>query len=85
MWPLEICITAVTVAELLFGAYNSRRVAANVTKVGELQNVMAVLDTITTAVADHFGRNKALLRRSGRPIGDLEVSLSCVLQPERKN
>jgi len=72
----EICITAVTVAELLFGAYNSRHVAANVTQIGKLQNAITVLDTITTTVADHFGRNKALLRRSGHPIGDLDLLIA---------
>jgi tRNA(fMet)-specific endonuclease VapC len=68
-----LAIAIPTVGELYFGAYNSTRVEANVTRVRVFLSPPApqVL-LIDEPAVEQFGRFKALLRREGRPIGDID-------------
>ena len=80
----EVGVTALavaipTVGELYFGAYNSARVEANVARVRAflLPPGPQVL-LIDEPAAEQFGRFKALLRRAGRPIGDIDLFIAGV-------
>lgn len=72
----NISVTGITLAELLFGAYSSQRVEANVARVNMLAEQLTVLRTVTIPVADHFGRNKAFLRQAGQLIGDFDILIA---------
>ena len=79
----EVGVTALavipTVGELYFGAYNSGRVEANVARVRAFLSPpgpqVLLIDDLS---AEQFGRFKALLRRAGRPIGDIDLFIAGV-------
>ena len=72
-----LAIAIPTVGELYFGAYNSTRVEANVARVRVFLSPPApqVL-LIDEPAVEQFGRFKALLRREGRPIGDIDLLIA---------
>src|SRR5919197_4013213 len=74
-----IAVAIPTVGELYFSAYNSARVAAHVARVRALlfQPGPQVL-LIDEPAAEQLGRFKALLRRAGRPIGDIDFFIAGV-------
>lgn len=76
----NICITAITMAELLYGAYNSQRVNANIARVNQLAQQLTVLETITLPVAEHFGKSKVFLKRIGQMVGDLDILIASFAQ-----
>jgi len=68
-----------TVGELYFGAYNSGRVEANVARVRAfLSPPGPQVLCIDEPAAEEFGRFKALLRRAGKPIGDIDLFIAGV-------
>ena len=74
-----LAIAIPTVSELYFGAYNSTRVEANVARVRLFLSPpgpqVLLLDE---PAAEQFGRYKALLRREGRPIGDIDLLIAAI-------
>jgi tRNA(fMet)-specific endonuclease VapC len=68
-----------TVGELYFGAHNSGRVEANIARVRAFLSPPGphVL-LIDEPAAEQFGRFKAILRRAGRPIGDVDLFIAGV-------
>jgi tRNA(fMet)-specific endonuclease VapC len=67
------------VGELYFGAYNSTRVEANVERVRAfLSPPGPQVVMIDEPAAEQFGRYKALLRREGRSIGDIDLFIAGV-------
>ena len=80
----EVGVTALavaipTVGELYFGAYNSGRVEANIARVRAfLSPPGPQVLRIDEPAAEQFGRFKALLRRAGRPIGDIDLFIAGV-------
>lgn len=72
-------VTIPTVGELYFGAYNSARVEANVVRVRAfLSPPGPQVLRIDEPAAEQSGRFKALLRRTGRPIGDSDLFIAGV-------
>ena len=74
-----ISVAIPTVGELYFGAYNSARVEANLTRVRAFLSAPGprVLP-IDDAAAACFGRFKAALRRVGKLIGDVDLLIAGV-------
>jgi len=74
-----LAVAIPTVGELYFGAYNSARIEANIMRVRALLSSPGpqVL-LIDERAAEQFGRFKALLRRAGRPIGDIDLFIAGV-------
>ena len=65
--------------ELYFGAYNSGRVEANVTRVRAfLSPPGPQVLLMDEPAAEQFGRLKAILRREGRLIGDIDLFIGGV-------
>jgi len=74
-----LAIASPTVGELYFGAYNSSRVEANVARVRTFLSPPGPQELmIDEPAAEQFGRYKALLRREGRPIGDVDLFIAGV-------
>ena len=74
-----LAVAIPTVGELYFGAYNSARVEANVMRVRAfLSSPGPQLLLIDDLAAEQFGRFKAILRRAGRPIGDIDLFIAGV-------
>ncbi len=77
---IEVLAIAIpTVSELYYGAYNSTRVQANVARVRAfLSPPGPKVLLIDEPAAEQFGRYKALLRREGRPIGDIDLLIASI-------
>ena len=74
-----IAIAIPTVGELYFGAHNSGRVEANLARVRAFLSAPApTVLPIDDASAELFGKFKALLRRAGTPIGDVDLLIAGV-------
>ena len=74
-----LAIAMPTVSELYFGAYNSTRVEANVERVHTfLSPPCPRVLLLDEPAAEKFGRYKALLRREGRPIGDMDLLIATI-------
>ncbi len=72
-----LAIAIPTVGELYFGAYNLARVEANVARVRAfLSPPGPQVLFIDEPAAEQFGRLKAILRRTGRPIGDIDLFIA---------
>jgi len=70
-----MCISAVTLAELIHGAEKSARKAHNLAQVEDFVSRLVVLDYPPKAAA-HYGDIRADLERKGTPIGvnDLHIA-----------
>jgi tRNA(fMet)-specific endonuclease VapC len=73
--PGELCLCAVTKAELLFGAYNSARPAENL-RVLQIFFAPYVSLVFDDACADYYGRIRFDLQRQGIPIGGNDLLIA---------
>ena len=72
----EIGIPMVAVAELLFGAYKSRRREENLARIARLRQAIAILP-LTDRVADLYGENRAALEAGGVVKSDFDLIIAC--------
>ena len=75
--PSEVCLCAVTKAELLFGAYNSARPAENL-RLLQLFFAPYMSLAFDDACADHYGRVRFDLQRQGIPIGGNDLLIAAI-------
>ena len=68
----EIAISIITLAELQFGAYNSRQIENNIKRIAFLGERVRLLN-LTPKTTDVYARIKALLRKSGNIIDDFDI------------
>lgn len=73
----SIYISNVTLAELYFGAYNSRKVDANLKRIDLFKNNLTVY-TDSDRSAEAFGRFKSKLRSEGRIIEDFDILIASI-------
>ncbi len=71
----EMCISAVTLGELVFGAEHSQEVERNLTDIEALVARIEVLP-LDTKAAYHFGQIRAALYAIGRPIGPYDMLIA---------
>ncbi len=73
----DLHLTTVTVAELFFGAYNSKNVTKNLPT---LFNYVQKFSKLTMQLWDaiRFGKIKAELRRRGAMIGDADIIIASI-------
>jgi tRNA(fMet)-specific endonuclease VapC len=64
----QLCVSAITLAELLYGAENSERRTQNLQAVEQFAARLDVLPFCSEAAA-HYGQLRAALRRAGQPVG----------------
>lgn len=77
--PEEICISAVTYAELAHGAYKSQAVERNRIALAILLANIEILDFDVNA-AQMYGRIRADLEKEGTPIGTLDMMIAAHAQ-----
>ena len=70
----QLCISAVTLAELLYGAEKSSRVTENLAAVERFRARLEVLPFAERAAA-HFGQIRAELVRAGLPAGGYDMMI----------
>ena len=68
----DISVSAITIAELLYGAYNSMNVEKNITKVNEFEDATDVIDLDRESL-EHYARIKAKLRAEGKMLDDFDI------------
>jgi tRNA(fMet)-specific endonuclease VapC len=73
--PGELCLCALTKAELLFGAYNSARPAENL-RVLQIFFAPYVSLAFDDGCADYYGRIRFDLQRQGIPIGSNDLLIA---------
>ena len=71
----EICISAVTLGELVFGAEHSQQVERNLTDIEALVAQLEVLP-LDSKAAYHFGQIRAALYTIGQPIGPYDMLIA---------
>ena len=71
----QICISSVTLGELVFGAEHSRQVERNL---ADIEAMVARLDVLPfdTKAAYHFGQIRAALYAKGQPIGPYDMMIA---------
>ena len=72
----EVGIPIVALAELTFGAYNSRRRDANLQRIEALRRSVAVLN-LDDKVVDLYGSIRAALERRGIVKSDFDLLIAC--------
>lgn len=71
----QMCISAVTLGELVFGAEHSKQVERNLADIEAMVARLEVLP-LDNKAAYHFGRIRAELYRNGQPIGPYDMMIA---------
>lgn len=75
----KISISFVTLSELYYGAYKSRRVEQNLANIGILKSKLSLMDS-NASICDIFGKLKAMLEKDGKIIDDADLFVAaCAL------
>jgi len=75
--PMKICV--ITLMELYFGAYKSKKIAGNLSKVRTIENAFEIL-SVNSECAEIFGMLKASLKKSGTLLDDFDLIIaSCAM------
>lgn len=75
----KISISFVTLSELYYGAYKSRRVEQNLANIGILKSKLSLMDS-NASICNAFGKLKALLEKDGKIIDDADLFIAaCAL------
>lgn len=67
----NICISEITVAELLYGAYNSANFAKHIAEVNDIVSIFTVIPIFSSL--EMYARQKAMLKRAGLIIDDFDI------------
>ena len=70
-----MCISAITLGELVFGAEHSKQVERNLADIAELTARIDVL-SFSNKAAYHFGQIRAELYKTGKPIGPYDMMIA---------
>ena len=73
--PEDLCISAITYAELVHGVEKSQAVAKNRLALSLMLSTIAVLDFDADAAVE-YGRIRAALEKRGTPIGPLDMLIA---------
>lgn len=68
----RIAIPSIVIGELYYGAYNSTKVEANVSKIEQLSQDTEIL-ICDTETAAYYGQIKFLLKQKGKPIPENDI------------
>ena len=71
----QMCISAVTLGELVFGAENSQQMDQNLADIEEFAARLEVL-SFDNKAAYHFGQIRAALYSSGKPLGPYDMMIA---------
>ena len=79
----QIAISTITVGELYFGAYNSAKVAEDLTRAETFVKQLAVLP-LNDAALKTFGQIKADLRKQGQVVADFDLLIASTALAEAR-
>ena len=75
--PMKICV--ITIMELYYGAYKSRKITGNLSKVRTIENAFEII-SVNSECAEIFGMLKASLEKSGMLLDDFDLIIaSCAM------
>jgi tRNA(fMet)-specific endonuclease VapC len=77
----QLCISAITLGELAYGAEKSARQAENQQAVQQFAALLEVLP-FTARAALHSGQIRAELERAGRPVGGFDLLIAAHARSE---
>ena len=77
----DIAICVITVSELYFGAYNSRKIETNLIAAETFIQSLTVL-SLSNDTLKKFGELKAQLRQAGKPVADFDLLIASVALTE---
>jgi tRNA(fMet)-specific endonuclease VapC len=77
----QMCISAMTLSELSFGAAKSSRRAENLHAIEQFVALLEILP-FTAKAAVHFGQLRAELERAGRPVGAYDMLIAAHARAE---
>jgi tRNA(fMet)-specific endonuclease VapC len=73
----QMAISSLVLAELLFGARNSARPAANLIKLRSFSDLVNIVD-FDPPCAEAYGQVRLDLRKKGRPSSDMDMLIASV-------
>ncbi|HEV2501097.1 MAG TPA: type II toxin-antitoxin system VapC family toxin [Terriglobia bacterium] len=73
--PGDVAMSVITYSELLYGAWKSQSVEANLAIIDRLRSLIPVLPA-DSDMAEHYGRLRAALEKKGRPIGAYDMLIA---------
>ena len=71
----EISVSAITIAELLYGAYNSANIEKNVKKVKEFKDTTNII-YLNHEILEQYAKIKATLRAEGKILDDFDILIA---------
>jgi len=75
--PMKICV--ITVMELYYGAYKSKKITGNLSKVRTIENAFEII-SVNSECSEIFGMLKASLKKSGMLLDDFDLIIaSCAM------
>jgi predicted nucleic acid-binding protein len=75
--PMKMCV--ITLMELYFGAYRSKKITGNLSKVRAIENAFEII-SVNSECAEIFGMLKASLKKSGTSLDDFDLIIaSCAM------
>lgn len=75
MKPGDVGMSIVTYLELMFGAYKSRAIEANIARLEQLKSLIRA-QPLGVDVARDYGRLRAELEAAGKPIGAYDLMIA---------
>ena len=74
----NVATTIITMAELYYRAYKSKKVERNLEGLRRLEDKITMLQT-SKEVGEHFGKTKAMLEKNGRVIEDADILIASIV------
>ena len=75
--PMKICV--ITIMELYYGAYKSKKITGNLSKVRTIENAFEII-SVSSECAEIFGMLRASLKKSGMLLDDFDLIIaSCAM------
>ena len=75
----DVCISSITLAELMYGVHKSQHQKKNKTALSEFLSPLDIMP-FDEEVTDHYGRIRAYLEKKGSPIGPLDMMIAAHAQ-----
>jgi tRNA(fMet)-specific endonuclease VapC len=73
--PGDVGMSAITYLELVYGAWKSQHLEANLARIEQLLSLIPALP-LDAGAAQHYGRLRAGLENEGRPIGAYDLVIA---------
>ena len=73
----DVSVSVITIAELLYGAYNSTNIDRNLSKVKEFEEAINIID-IDRKYLENYAQIKAKLRAEGKILDDFDILIAAI-------